>query len=257
VSPRAGASTPPTSTGAVAAALTQLGGKSIFFGHQSVGYNILEGVQEIAARDGRSGVRIVETAEPGSVAPGVLAHATVGQNGDPSSKIKAFQQHLHDMAGKVDVAVLKFCYIDVNADTDVQRLFEEYRSTMRDLGAQFPSTRFVHVTMPLRTVQTGPKALLKRTLGRPAGGYVENAKRNVYNELLRREYAGKAVLFDLADVESRSDGNHQVTFAFDGREFRALNPDFTSDNGHLNPVGRRLAAEAFVQSLADASGEQH
>ena len=230
---------------------SNLATRRIFFGHQSVGYNILEGVADVQSAHGRAGLRITETASPAEMKPGVLAHTPVGQNGDPLSKLRAFAGHLDAGIGaNTDVALFKHCYIDVVGTTDVAQVFKKYTEEMDRLQTRYPDVRFVHVTIPLRKVQTGPKALVKRVLGRVPGGYLENARRNEYNELLRAHYAGKATVFDLAQIEASLPDGATTTFRHGGREFLALNPDYTYDNGHLNPTGRRLVAERFLATLA-------
>jgi hypothetical protein len=156
------------------------------------------------------------------------------------------------IGGTADVALFKFCYIDVDPSTDVARVFAEYESTMTALKARYPTTRFVHVTMPLRMVQSGPKALVKKALGQPLGGYAENMLRNTYNDKLRRAYEGKEPLFDLARIESTAADGSRTTFTSNGSEYFALNPPYTYDNGHLNDHGRLRAAEEFVRVLAAA-----
>jgi hypothetical protein len=232
---------------------TVLADRRVFFGHQSVGYNIVEGVADLMRGEQRPALRVAESAAPGDLQPGVLAHATVGQNGDPRSKIRAFAEYMDSgVAAHSDVALFKFCYIDVDAETDVDGIFSEYKRVMDDLARRHPDTRFVHATMPLRLVQTGPKAVVKRLLARPAGGYVENVRRNRYNALLRREYQGRAPIFDIAALESQS-GGQPTTFTFQGEEFFSLNPAYTPDNGHLNESGRRVVAAGFLNALAEAA----
>jgi hypothetical protein len=103
-------------------------------------------------------------------------------------------------------------------------------------------------------VQTGPKALVKRLMDKPAGGYVENVLRNRYNERLRREYEGREPLFDIARLESQT-AEAPTTFTFRGEQFFALNPAYTPDNGHLNEQGRRVVAAGFLDALAAAVGQ--
>ena len=38
----------------------------------------------------------------------------------------------------LDVAMLKFCYLDLTAQTDARMLFARYRETVRDLRAKTP-----------------------------------------------------------------------------------------------------------------------
>jgi hypothetical protein len=236
---------------------SNLAGRRIFFGHQSVGYNVIDGVVEMLREQRAPVLRVSETAVADELQPGVLAHAAVGKNGDPSSKIRAFANHMDSgLAQRSDVALFKFCYIDVDANTNVEEVFDEYKRAMADLGKRHPKTRFVHATMPLRLVQTGPKAFVKRLMDKPAGGYAENVLRNRYNDLLRREYGGREPLFDIAKLESQT-GEAPTTFTFRGEQFFALNPAYTPDNGHLNEQGRRIVAAGFLDALAAAAGRSN
>ncbi len=75
----ANAATPPAPGDGTAQ--EKLAQRRIFFGHQSVGGNILEGLQRLGA-----GPRVVEVKSPSeTVAPGTLAHAMVGENLKPET----------------------------------------------------------------------------------------------------------------------------------------------------------------------------
>jgi hypothetical protein len=206
----------------------------IYFGHQSVGANILQGVKEL-------GVRL-------SIKDELLA-----ENGDPLRKLQNFKAAVGE-GSRYDIALVKFCYVDVTADTDARALFERYRSTIAELRAENPRTLFVHATLPLTTVQTGPKALAKRLLGRAPYGTIENVRREEYNKLLRRTYAGREPIFDLARLESIAPDGTTVTVSWGGATVPAMSPAYTDDGGHLNARGRALAAQEFVTVLAAASG---
>lgn len=232
--------------------LKTLAARRVFFGHQSVGMDILNGVGDLLGRSGSQALRVTHTTDASALTPGTLAHAAVGKNGDPLGKIRAFTEFMDaGLGGHADVALFKFCYIDVEASTDVDRVFAEYQRAIEGLKQRYPSTRFVHVTMPLRMVQTGPKAMVKKMIGRPLGGYAENMLRNRYNAKLRQAY-GNEPFFDLAKVESTQPDGSRTTFNADGQEFFALTPPYTYDNGHLNEDGRVRAAEEFVRVLASA-----
>ena len=60
-------------------------------------------------------------------------------------------------AAGVDIALVKFCYVDFDAGTDVPALFAAYQATLASLEGRYPRTTFVHVTAPLTTVQGGPR----------------------------------------------------------------------------------------------------
>ena len=129
--------------------------RRVFFGHQSVGGNILDGVRDLLRESGRDW----PIAELGAQHPdgGALIHARVGRNEQPLTKCDDFRRILDDgRAGHVDVAVLKFCYIDVHAQTDTAALCDRYRATLEDMARRHPDTVFVPVTVPLRHAEGGP-----------------------------------------------------------------------------------------------------
>lgn len=224
----------------------------VAFGHQSVGYNILEGIQDIGRETQALRLNIVESSSMSS-SPGIM-HFRAGKNEFPLTKTDDFVRVI-DSAGMTapDVALLKFCYIDANHSTDVRAVFAHYRDALAGLRARHPRTTFMHVTMPLRTVQTGWKVTVKNLIGRPIGGYADNTKRHEYNELLRAEYKGREPIFDIAAIEAtRADGT-KTTFTVNGREILALTPEYSPDGGHLNELGRRYVAEEFLLALAQAA----
>jgi hypothetical protein len=105
----------------------------VFFGHQSVGMNILDGVGGVYAAHGMAAPVIDEGAtDPGR--DGFIDHAFIGENGNPLLKIQDFAAKLRSRLGQhVDVAMMKLCYVDVDSGTDADRLFATYRSTMAAL----------------------------------------------------------------------------------------------------------------------------
>jgi hypothetical protein len=230
--------------------LQVLSERSIFFGHQSVGMNLLEGVRELAAREGVA-LRIQERPVGTGLPPGTLAHAGIAENGDPLRKLRSFDAALAQGAGP-NLALMKLCFVDVGAETDVSSLLREYEATLRRLKARHPHTTFVHVTTPLTIVQGGLKALLKWFLDRPPYGFLENVRREELNELMRRSYGGREPLFDLARVESTAPDGTPETGRWEGRATPALVSAYTDDGGHLNKVGRERAARALLAVLAAA-----
>jgi hypothetical protein len=230
----------------------QLGNQTIYFGHQSIGANVIEGIKDIMANNPSIRLDIVESASPRSPAAGTLLHSRVGENTDPSSKIRDFAEVMNSgMGDAVHIAFFKFCYIDIDPATDVAKLFEDYRDAMEQLRDRYEKTSFVHVTVPLRTVQTGIKVPIKKVIGRPIGGYADNIKRNEYNELLRHHYKDREPVFDLAMIESTSPDGKRVGFESGGQRYRSLVPEYTHDGRHLNELGRRVVAEQLLIFLAE------
>lgn len=220
--------------------------RRIFFGHQSVGANILDGVNQVA----QGKLRIREGRTPALLTTPGFLHARVGQNEAPLSKVKDFEAALDSLGGAVDIAFFKFCYVDFDASTDVDALFTEYLESSRRLEAKYPQVTFVHVTVPLTVVPQGPAAWLKQTVTRKAPwGARENAARHRFNTLLRTRLEGRP-LFDLAALESRRADGTAVTYSHEGQSLPALVAEYSDDGQHLNPVGQRRVAEALLTFLA-------
>ena len=241
----------PVQDPAVRGRLFRLSQLRIFFGHQSVGMNLLEGVREIAARHPEIPLRVSEVA--GELPARTFGHAFMAENGKPELKLEGFERALSSGIGSVaDVALLKFCYADFSRNTDPAALFARYQATLRALQARYPRLTFVHVTVPLTTVDTSAKSAVKRLLGRAPGGLLENARREEFNALLRRAFAGKEPLFDLALLESTAPGGAREQHKWNGRMIPALLPAYTEDGGHLASSTRSWFAQQFVAALASA-----
>ena len=233
------------------AAWRTLAARRIFFGHQSVGDNIMEGVADLVREEPRLGLRVAAGTDALDGGTGVFAHARIGRNGEPGLKTDDFARRIRGpLRGKANVAFHKYCYADILEDTDVATVFDHYRQVMDSLRAEFPEVVFVHVTVPLVRVQSGPKAWLKQLLGRTPGRYGGDFARERFNQLMRATYGGREALFDLAAVEStRPDGRRQAIRSGRRRGY-ALVPAYTADGSHLNAAGRRRAAEALLVVLA-------
>jgi hypothetical protein len=238
-------------------AWANLAKKRVFFGHQSVGANIMEGVGEIIREGPRIGLKVVGDEAGLSGDGGVFAHWAIGRNGDPQLKTDEFARLIEGpLRGRVDVVLHKYCYADISEGTNVRAVFDHYRQTMDRLRTEYPNVVFVHVTTPLVRVQSGPKAVIKRWLGRGPAGYESNMAREQFNDLMREAYRGREPLFDLAAVEStRPDGTRE-TIRFGGRSSYALVPAYTSDGSHLDQRGRRRVAEELLVLLARLSASR-
>jgi hypothetical protein len=231
--------------------IASLKSKKIFFGHKSVGNNILGGVRELAASDPRLKLNIVKSLDPQSIAGPALVEHEIGQNGDPQSKMDAFAAVLGKGFGSQGgVALFKFCYVDIGASTDVPRMFASYRDSMAALKAKYPSWKTVHITVPLTAAEPAAKAWLKGLLGRTTTQDI-NLKRNQFNTLVRQTYGGIDPIFDLAEVESTHRDGSRSYFKRGDQKIYTLAPEFTDDGGHLNREGSRLAAERFLTVLAE------
>ncbi|HEY0941167.1 MAG TPA: SGNH/GDSL hydrolase family protein [Steroidobacter sp.] len=232
------------------AEIAAVASQRIVFAHQSVGNNILEGVQSLTGQHGKP-LTVVESRQAPEEWQGI-AHFKVGENGKPLGKIEQFAQIMNaDGFAQADVAMLKLCYIDFDGGaTDPEKLAASYGDTLAQLQSRYPQTRFVAMTVPLTTIQTGPKAWVKKLLGRAPAGYEDNLRRQQFNERLRARFSGDS-LFDVARLEA-SAGTQ--TFEYQSRQVEALNPSYTYDGGHLNEQGKAVIAAEFVKFLASQSG---
>ncbi len=230
----------------------KLAEKNLYFGHQSVGFNILDGITDIMVENPQIKLNIVKTQEAADFSVPLFAHSAIGQNASPQSKIDAFAEILKNGIGeKTDVAFLKFCYLDVNTGTAVENVFEQYKNRLSDLHKQFPHVMFIHFTVPLTSQQTGPKAWVKTILRKPLRGYDDNIVRNRYNALLRAEYQGKEPIFDIAAIESTFPDGKRASFTRDKQVYYTLVEDYTDDGAHLNKTGRRVVAEQLLLFLVN------
>jgi hypothetical protein len=223
----------------------------IFFSHQSVGANIIDGLTSVS-RTVTPQIRILETSSDVPETGSFFAHAKLGKNGDPKGKTDAFVAALEGpLRNRVDVAFQKYCFVDFYADSNLGDVFEHYRVAMERLHREFPSLTIVHVTTPLMIVQTGPRAWVKRMIGRVPDNYEDNVAREKYNDLLRNHYKGREPIFDLAAIEtSRADGS-RPSVTFRGDTVYALLPQYSSDGAHLNELGQARVAKALVSFLGD------
>lgn len=221
----------------------------VIFGHQSVGSDILRELSNAAAEAGIPDLRIQRVKPGDSIVPGIN-HASIGENTLPASKIEAFEEFVNRAKGDVEIAAMKFCYVDFSAQTDVRAVMESYAAMAQRMRATHPQVVFVHVTVPLKADE-GLKGSLKKLLRR-GDPNLDNIRRNEFNDLLLERFKAE-VIFDLAKVESTRPDGRRETFTAGGKSYYRLCPEYTDDGGHLNKAGGRAAAGALVQALAKAA----
>jgi hypothetical protein len=220
--------------------------QKVFFGHQSVGDNIIQGIEDIMASDPRLKLNIVNSRNPEAVPDPAFVATHIGQNTDPQSKNADFIAIMNQ--GFAGIAMFKYCYIDIGEATDVQQMFNAYQATIEDVRRNHPGVRIVHITVPLTTVTSQAKAWIKSMLGQNTA-QDDNIKRNHFNSLLIEAY-GKEPVFDLAAAESTHRDGSRSYFKSGDETIYTLAPEYTTDGGHLNEAGRSIAAERLLQVLA-------
>lgn len=214
--------------------LETLKGRKIFFGHHSVGRDILDGVSELSVEAG---------------VDAKIGEGPVGHNQKPLEKIKDFEGEALDR--DVELALMKLCFVDFHPETNVDALITSYKETVERIRRARPALRIVHVTPPLTTRQVDTKSKINRLLGRLVWGDESNLRRLEYAERLKAAFPGD-VFFDVSTLQStRPDGTREMYVA-GGRQVPMLWPGYSHDGGHLNDVGKRVAAKAFIHALAEA-----
>lgn len=235
--------------------LERLKGKRIYFGHQSVGKNIMEGFALLLKESGEGGFEIANIDSGESLGVSGIAHARIGANTKPKEKCQAFEQFLSDttLTGSrhFDLAVLKFCYVDVQDTTDIEGLLNYYRTTLDSLQGKHPSMTIMHMTVPLKAASEGRKSALMRYFGLADITDKDNIRRNQYNLKLAETFNGKAI-FDIAKVESTYPDGTRLSFKQNGNLNFRLIRSLSSDGGHLNELGKRVIAKAFIHALAES-----
>lgn len=211
--------------------------RRVFFGHQSVGAQVITGINEWADNLGQPDMPVVDvdvSAIPGT--GGVMAHAYVGTNGDGRTKTRgtagaapSFDYRIRNgLASQIDTAVLKFCYADVRSTSPYTpaELFTEYAATMDALVADFPAITFIFATetIVMEVDEDGD----------------DNDLRYAYNQAVRAAYASGGRLWDIALAESTAADGTRVT---DGSGVEHLWPTYASaDQEHIGTTAGRMAA---------------
>lgn len=237
----------------------KLAEQKIFFGHQSVGYNIIDGVEDIIKEREHIKLNIVETCSPAEFDRPIFAHSRVGRNTDPTSKIEGFRNIMDSgVADKVDMAFFKFCYVDVMQDSNPQEILDNYSVAIEDLKARYPQTRFLHVTVPVNSTPRGAKRNLKECvkslIGKP--GILDfNKLRRRYNALLKEAWSQTDPVFDLALIESINPAGFRCYANKGAEKVYLMVPEYTQDGGHLNARGRKRVAEQLLVKLAQIANE--
>lgn len=224
----------------------------VLFGHQSVGENLIQGLHELGV-DGFAGSIV---AMPDGALPAIqgelLLHARVGSNGDPQSKLHDFNAKLTLAAASgIDLALVKFCYVDVVEQSAAQTLWAAYREFIAKLQADFAALQIGHVTVPLRAAPTGFVARVRQSIQGAHAEHRRNSVRCWFNDQLRRTYSAGGLLFDLAALESRQSNGREVFSKVEGQRVHSLAQEWTYDGGHLNEEGRKMVAAAFLNYLRD------
>lgn len=224
--------------------INSISNKKIYFGHQSVGANLIKGIELINRKTGNK----LTINESKNIVNANINHFYLGENEKPYSKLKEFEDLIKVHSTDIDIAYMKFCYVDFNENTDVIELFSSYSNSIDKLEKTFPNIHFIKSTVPIRVINTSLKAKIKRLLGLDVWGDKQAIKRDEYNQLVRDKY-GSGLLFDIANFESYANGVHNTVYV-NGHSYQSLIKSISSDGSHLNSIGSEYIASEFLQLVS-------
>ena len=222
--------------------------KKIFFGHQSVGLNIIDGIKKIISNNKQISFSIDETTD--FQIKSNLFHYRVGNNRDPLSKINDFVKIItHDKNSGPNIAALKFCYVDFQGESNIGQIFENYNNSIERLKSEYPHISIIHFTVPLKSQEFSLKTRIKMLAGMQSWELNDNIKRNQYNQLLINKYKGKDLIFDIAEIESTKPNGERTSFTYKNSKYFYMFDGYTYDGGHLNDTGKEKVASKFLLFL--------
>jgi len=233
--------------------LQMISSKKIIFGHQSVGRNILSGINQLEAETGIK-LNIIESRDFKGIRELSFIHFRVGVNKDAVSKINDFKSIMEDVSkDSGSIAFFKFCYVDIREENDIDSIFKYYKENMLYLKEKYPDTKLILFTVPLKALQKGPKALVKKMLMMPVGGVMDNIKRDRFNNMMLKELENEFPIFDIAKVESTLPDGTPFTFKRKGKQYPCMPDIYTYDGGHLTKLGEKVVAHNLINFLYNQS----
>lgn len=211
--------------------------KRTVFGHQSVGWQVLQGVGMWADEFNQPDPTFPDYEGgglPGS--GGFLGHFYAGTNGNAFTKTAEFLSHLQNgLASQVDIVVLKFCYADLRSGSGYTpaQMFTEYKSWVDTVESTYPALTVIYATQAI-------------VMGENSDG-ANNGLRQTFNNLVRAEYGASGRLWDVADIQSTDPDGNKVLYG--GVE--SLYSGYASpDQRHIYGLGRTTVSAPLLQIIA-------
>lgn len=239
--------------------MTRAAQARIFFGHQSVGNNIVGGIAGAYTAMGLPTPRVLDTRNAPADSNPVFMENGIAQNYEPIDKIDDFVSIMNGpMGSQVDVALMKLCYVDFDAsssENDPDVLFSYYQSAMATLEASHPNVIFIHIGAPVRTagstIQIPPSQMSSLTgnLGMASDALPVYIKRDRYNSFFRQAYGSTGRHFDLAEFESTVGDGNLFAGVWNSYNYHVLNPSYASDGAHLNASGSQYMATELMKFI--------
>ncbi len=229
----------------------------LLFAHQAIGKDIVRGIPlvynsaDIPAPKMLAWDRAKKTKGP------LVATAIVGRNGDALGKLRAFARLVNDAPRRnIHVALLALDSQDVNAETDIDDLFQSYTDTMNSLEAASPDISFLYATVPLTTANSWLEIERSKITGlsnvnQPV--WQDNIARERLNTLVRDRYSETGRLFDIAALQADTGGNKVAAKQHEDLWYYVMNPAQSSDGKRLNGSGSQHLAQSLILLVNAAS----
>ncbi len=233
--------------------LKALGQERVFFGHHSVGNNILAGFRQIVSENPEVQLNFLKWTDSLNLSQTFLVEGSVGKNGNPKSKYDEYIRIVEKLSrANLNIALMKLCFVDITQQANVDQIFNEYVSTIELLKQKHPSITFVHITVPLTTEAGITRRIYRFLRGETVDYTADNSAREKYNEKLRKHFASDPI-FDLAAIESTHPNMNRESGKGPSGTYYSLVKEYASDEGHLNDYGGRIAARELVRILAQVA----
>jgi len=228
-----------------------IGKKNIYFGHRSVGENIIEGLKKINSASGQNYLIINELKDNITFEGNYFVHSNIGHNGDPQSKFEEFTKNVNYLADKnLNIAMMKLCFVDITSNTDIDNVFKSYIAMIDSIKKKYPDLTIIHFTVPLKSKSSWIDNIKDKIKDRNNNDQKDNLVRNRYNKLLFSKYS-KEDIFDLAGIESTYANGKREAIVVNGKPCYFLIKDYTEDGGHLNGLGKQLVAEKLINKISE------
>lgn len=207
---------------------TQIKNSNVFFQHMSVGGIITDATERLGFKfSWATSDRAFTNYNLGSTLFEV-------SNGLPLEKADNFKHFITDnnIGSVAQVAGLKYCYSDIEHDTDLTAVKNKYSTVIQQIKSAYPNLKIFHVNTPLST----PGSWMSTE---------SNTKRVEFSDWLKQTYGGTDAIIDIQEIESTMpDG----TKCKSGNAI-ALCDHWAYDSGHPNDANSDLLAKAFLYGL--------
>lgn len=226
----------------------------VLFGQQDVGGDIVARIATAYRNAGLQKPVVKKWADAKRVRGPVFAHAVIGTNGNPRSKLGAFAGLVNEAPrNSIDVAVMTFSYADITAETDIAAVFADYVATMESLEEAHPDVTFLYTTVPL-TIENGWSEVDEWKINGLTGStqpmWQNNIARERFNTLVRQEYGATGRVFDIAAVAARLKGGKAAAREYEGEWYYVLNPALAVNGRRLNATGGTRLATQLLEMIA-------